>query len=134
MNDILDKVNHKSGMTVPDGFFAEFNQRLVASLPEQQWEKPQILPRSNWQKIRPYVYMAAMFLGIWLMMNMFNIFHPVNRLDIAGNQVLMTAINNDKFYFDYCVDESEPTEHQELYDDLYDQGFNPSDIEFDGNL
>lgn len=132
--NILDKINHKTGMTVPDGFFEDFNRRMAESLPVQEWERPKILPRTTWQKIRPYVYMAAMFLGIWCMMNMFNFFHPASRLDIANNPELMAAINNDNFYFDYCYNETSSADNADLYDDLYDQGFDPSEIQFDTNL
>lgn len=128
-HDILSKINRQSGMTVPDGYFQDFQQRMSAKLPQQDWEKPVTAPvkRSRWQIIRPYVYMAAMFAGIWCMMNMFDILRPASSLDIAENPTLMSAIDNDAFYYNYCVADMPDTE---IYDDLYEQGFNPDDIEF----
>ncbi len=36
--DILDKINHRDGLTVPDGYFAEFVKRMADSLPEYELE------------------------------------------------------------------------------------------------
>ena len=61
-NDILKQVDRRSGMTVPEGYFADFASRMMEQIPEKKQEK--ILPRTWWQRCRPYVYMAAMFCGI----------------------------------------------------------------------
>lgn len=134
-HDILDKMaGRNAGMTVPEDFFATFNARMAESLPQQPWEKeagqskPVILPRTRWQRIRPYVYLAAMFMGIWCMMKMFDLMHPASRLDIANNPTLMSAINNDDFYYDNIVNDFSDSE---LYDELYDQGFDPTELSDD---
>ena len=36
--DILDRIGRKSGMTVPDGYFEQFADRMKNSLPEVPWE------------------------------------------------------------------------------------------------
>ena len=117
-------------MTVPDGYFSAFQKRMAAELPEQPWEKtqPKVIPKSFWQKVRPYVYLAAMFMGIWCMMKMFDLMHPASRLDIANNPTLMSAINNDDFYYDNIVNDFSDSE---LYDELYDQGFDPTELSDD---
>ena len=68
---ILEKLGKDPGFKVPDNYFNDFNSKLMESLPEvkiTEEEKPTL-----WIKVRPFVYMAAMFAGIWLMMNIFNI-------------------------------------------------------------
>lgn len=127
--DILSEIDHKSGMTVPDNYFADFQKRMEAALPEQEWEKPVVVaPRTFWQKVRPYVYMAAMFAGVWCMMKMFNIMGSTSSLSVEDNPTLMTAINNDAFFYDYCAPTVEETD---LYNDLYEQGFDPEDFSSD---
>ena len=37
--DILNKANHNDGMTVPDGYFADFNKMMAAKLPPIEFEK-----------------------------------------------------------------------------------------------
>lgn len=112
-------------MTVPDGFFEDFAVRMAASLPEQKWETPQNeLPRSLWNKVRPYMYMAAMFLGVWCMMKMFDLMRPSNSdLSIENNAILSEAVSNDDFMNDYCLTD---IENSDLLEDLYSEGFTPT--------
>ena len=68
---ILNKIGKEPGFTVPENYFANFNANLMDSLPEveiTEEEKPTL-----WVRLRPFVYMAAMFAGIWVMMNIFTI-------------------------------------------------------------
>lgn len=126
--DILSKIDHQSGMTVPDNFFEDFNKRMIEALPEQSWENssPRIMPRSFWSRVRPYVYMAAMFLGIWCMMKTFDLMRGDVPVSVEKNTQLMSAINNDAFFNDYC---SPAVNESDIYDDLYDEGFDPASLD-----
>lgn len=68
---ILDKLGKDPGFKVPENYFADFNSKLLESLPEVKITE-EVKP-SMWMKVRPFVYMAAMFAGIWLMMNIFTV-------------------------------------------------------------
>lgn len=68
-SNILKQLGKDSGFQVPEHFFADFSKNLMDSLPEvkiTETPKP-----SRWVRLRPYVYMAAMFAGIWCMMKVF---------------------------------------------------------------
>lgn len=67
--DILEQVGRKTGYKVPEGYFENFTARMTEQLPERELPKPEII--TPWQKFRPYIYMAAMFAGIWLMLQVF---------------------------------------------------------------
>ena len=69
-HNILEKVGGKTGFTVPDNYFDSVRSKIMNNLPEYQEKKPEKL--SMWRKVQPYVYMAAMFAGIWCMMKMFH--------------------------------------------------------------
>lgn len=115
-------------MTVPDGYFEDFAARMTASLPEREWEKPQpkVLPRSIWQRVRPYVYLAAMFMGVWCMMKMFDLMRSDSTgLSIENNPVMTAALGNDNFINDYFINEGEVSDYQ-LMEDLYETGFDPA--------
>ena len=121
-NDILSRVGRNDGCTVPEGFFEAFAAKMEASLPENPAaEKPQVVipPRTFWQKIRPYTYMAAMFAGVWCMVKMFSLMSPANvDLSIDNNQVLSDALSDDNFVYEYIIDDvSEREIIQEMYDD-----------------
>lgn len=124
-NDILSKVDHQSGMTVPEGYFENFAHKMAASLPEQEWERPSNeMPRSMWHKVRPYLYMAAMFMGVWCMMKMFDLMRPSNEdFGIENNSILAEAVSNDAFINDYYTSS---VDDGELLDELYADGFTPT--------
>ena len=69
---ILDEINRKSGMKVPDGYFDSLHDRVMQNLPEKEIivEKP--APVTFWTMAKPWLYMAAMFVGIALMFKVFN--------------------------------------------------------------
>lgn len=63
--DILEKIGRKSGYKVPEGYFEQFAVRMTEQLPQR--EIAPVEKVSTWQRLKPYIYMAAMFAGIWLM-------------------------------------------------------------------
>lgn len=68
--DILAKIGKDAGFRVPEGYFDSFAEKIVKELPEP--DVTPIQPVTRWQRVRPFVYMAAMFVGIWLMMKIFD--------------------------------------------------------------
>lgn len=123
--NILDIIGRKDGMTVPDGYFADFQARMEALLPlNEQAETPRKIeaPRSLWDRVRPFVYMAAMFAGVWCMVKMFSLMSPANvDLSIDNNKVLSDALSDDNFVYEYILnDVSEREILQEMYDDSLD--------------
>lgn len=139
--DILSSADHSSGMTVPEGYFDDFARKMTASLPEQPWEKAgdsdvsrHILTptRTLWNTVRPYVYMAAMFAGIWCMMKMFDFMRPADSttLGLEGNPRLTAAVSNPSYLNDYILNSSTEFDDMEssIFDDLYNEGFTPVSI------
>lgn len=116
-NDILKQVDRRSGMTVPDGYFADFASRMMEQLPEKKQEK--ILPRTWWQRCRPYVYMAAMFSGIWLMMWLFNDISGRTSSHMSDNPVIAKVLESDNFYDYYMQDQ---VDEYDVIEGLYDDG------------
>lgn len=129
-SETLKGFSRDDGMRVPDGYFADFARRMEAALPEQPWEKPEAkpVPRTLWQAVRPYVYMAAMFAGIWCMMNLFDLIRPAtSSVYPEGNSTLTAAINDDAFFSDYFISE---IDESDLYDRLYNDGFTPASFTY----
>lgn len=69
-NDILSTIGKDSGFKVPENYFSDFAEKMAKSLPHQEIQP--IPQPTRWQRVRPFVYMAAMFAGIWCMMQIFN--------------------------------------------------------------
>lgn len=125
-NDILHKIDRRSGMTVPEGYFAGFASRMAASLPDKPADQTPVMQRTFWQKIRPYAYMAAMFAGIWCMMKMFQMMGSGSAdLSIDNYPGVITALNNDNFVKDYVF----PSVNEyDLLEDIYETGFDADEF------
>lgn len=68
---IIEKYGKDSGMKLPEGYFPQLEKNILESLPPYP-KKESTAPMSRWQRFKPYVYLAAMFCGIWLMMKVFH--------------------------------------------------------------
>lgn len=69
-DNILRKVGTKNPFQVPDQYFETVVQEVMAQLPEKAPAQP-LLELTVWQRIKPWVYMAAMFCGIMLSVRIF---------------------------------------------------------------
>lgn len=118
-----------AGMKVPEGYFDSFAERVMAQLPAEEPKVVELPRRGLWATVRPYVYMAAMFAGIWLMMNMFTWFGPVkapSAIDDSAQSLLAELVSSPQsegYMSDYVSDFSD----YDLYDDLYNAGFDIPD-------
>ncbi len=110
---IKDKYGTDPGFRVPDGYFEELNLKIMESLPAYP-EAPRRVDMSLWQKVKPYVYLAAMFAGIWMMMKVFHTVSTSESLNLdnppaAIAQAMATATDEALPYFttanDYALEE-----------------------------
>lgn len=120
--NILDKVDRKSGMTTPDNYFADFAEKMIQSLPEKK--EPIITqPVTTWQRIRPFVYLVAMFAGVWCMVKMVNLItsNPTSGFSQSTEQIVAEAIQDESFIEEYCYEDfSEYTILETMYEEGYD--------------
>ena len=68
--NILKKVGTRNPFTVPEGYFENFTQELMSKLPEKESYLPESEP-TLWQRVKPWIYMTAMFVGIMLSVRIF---------------------------------------------------------------
>lgn len=60
--DLLKRYGRKTPFRVPDGYFENFADRLMQQLPEKESiEEPTV---RLWDRVKPWLYMAAMFVGL----------------------------------------------------------------------
>lgn len=131
--DILKQINRRDGMTVPEDYFAGFAERMARELPDRQSaaSPSPSTRRSLWATVRPYVYMAAMFAGVWCMLKMFTIMSgPSDLRPMDSNPVLAEAFSNEAFFNDYV---SSDISQWDVLDEMMEDGsldpsFNEDDI------
>lgn len=67
--DLLKRCGTENPFTVPEGYFEHFTEQLMEKLPEREIQPA---PRLTlWTRVKPWVYMAAMFCGLMLSVRMF---------------------------------------------------------------
>lgn len=128
--DILNNRKIGDGMTTPPGYFDDLAARMAQALPPTEFENSRLpntirVPRSLWQRVRPFVYMAAMFAGIWCMLQMFDLIAP-SGMNPDNNPTLADAIGDDTFINEYFINETDVSDY-DLMDDLYETGFEVPD-------
>lgn len=69
-DELVKKYGTKNPFMVPEGYFENFSKELMNRLPEkEQVSAPETI--STWQRVKPWVYMAAMFCGLMLSVRVF---------------------------------------------------------------
>jgi hypothetical protein len=127
--EILNRVPKSHGMTGPEGYFDNFASAMMERLPQKQ---SQAAPakRTLWLRVRPYIYMAAMFGGVWLMMWMFNdMAGTPSYKRMADNPVIANVLATDQVYQYYDTD----VEDIDILDDMYENDYIPSSFTIDDN-
>lgn len=120
-NELLKLVGKENPFKVPEDYFDDFTTQLMDKLPEAP-EAIENMPVTKWVKIKPYVYMAAMFIGAVLMVKAI---HLVEGDQSAKSQKsgVSTELTQDK-YIDETVDASRLDGYQ-LYTFLSDADEEP---------
>lgn len=128
-NNILNRPGHPDGMTVPPGYFEAFAADMASKLPPNTLEQQPVRmlePPTLWRRVRPFVYMAAMFAGIWCMMKMFSMVqNHAGDINFDRSPALTAALSNDDFVYDYLGD---GLDEGDILNDLYADGFNAADL------
>jgi negative regulator of sigma E activity len=105
--EIIKKCGKGTPFRVPEGYFDDFAKKLMAHLPvedstmmESESAEPRITP---WQHIKPWIYMAAMFVGMIICVRVVLGVQPENNAtDNIGN---ITALDFDLSDFEQMSDE-----------------------------
>ncbi len=114
-NKKLDEIGIKNPFRTPEGYFENFSENLVSCLPDKEFSEQKVV--NLWEKVRPWVYMAAMFVGIMLMVNIF-VGSPKEGSGILSGNVEEIPVNQIDEYYSYCQDQvAAQSYRQALYGD-----------------
>ncbi len=90
---ILKKYGKDPGFKVPENYFDDFNKRMSQMLPDVEITPVDVKP-TMWQRVKPLVYLAAMFAGVWCMLQVFSNFTSPNNLDAV--RAVAEKLDDDK--------------------------------------
>ena len=106
-NNQLDKIGNKNPFQVPENYFEELTSQIMSQLPQKVEEKAHV---SVWEKVKPWVYMAAMFVGIALMVKVF-----VGSPEQSNSGLNISSAEFDDFYEYYENQLAKNMYHQAIY-------------------
>lgn len=99
---IIEKYGKDSGMKLPEGYFPQLEKNILESLPPYP-KKESTAPMSRWQRFKPYVYLAAMFCGIWLMMKVFHTATQPLSMSLDNPPEALVEMLNKDIDYDYHI-------------------------------
>lgn len=100
-DNLLKKVGKENPFKVPEGYFENLTSEVMNALPEK---KPvlKVEQPTTWTRIRPLLYMAAMFIGAFLIIRIGSWTHKTDtNVAEAGDTEMVT----DE-YIDVALDRS----------------------------
>lgn len=107
---------------VPENYFVQFNKEIMDRLPEKEIIDPE--PVSMWDRAKPWVYLAAMFVGLYITIN-FLMKTPTNsntnENHLTNQQSASTSPDTDNYWSAIQITEEEFYQYleEEVIDDNY---------------
>lgn len=114
-HDNLDKLKGKNPFSVPEGYMEGLSERIMSRIPEKESVKEApVVPL--WEKVRPLLYLAAMFAGMMLLLKVLVGDPDKNNLGNTADSLLVkteitdksvpvsSSDNEDEEYFEYMED------------------------------
>ncbi len=110
----LDEIGKNRAFNVPEGYFESISGEIMSRLPERIEESPRIL--SRWERMKPWVYMAAMFGGIALMVRLF-VGSPEKSSteSMASEGIQLTSSAEIEEFYRYYEDQAASSAYRETF-------------------
>ena len=105
----LDKLKGRQPFRVPEGYFENFTEDFMTRLPEKQETDTKIVPFS--ERLKPLLYLAAMFAGALILINVFN----DNKKDSSNGSTGTAVVSSTGD----TMDSGDDTEFLEYIEDMY---------------
>jgi len=99
---LKERFGTDAGFRVPEDFFETFYKETSEKLPPYDAGE-KMAELSKWQRIKPYVYLAAMFMGIWMTMKVFHTVSSSQTLSLDNPPEHIAMLMQD--YSDFDVTE-----------------------------
>mgnify|MGYP003481920758 FL=1 len=121
-DNILRKAGTSNPFRVPDHYFENFTQELMNKLPEKE-PMPLMSEPTLWERVKPWLYMTAMFCGIMLSVKVFVGVPPKDEFPAISQTEVERLPDED---WEIMIDRIMMDDYT-LYQYLTDANFNPND-------
>lgn len=102
-DNILKKVGKENPFKVPEGYFESLPSGVMNALPEKTKPAIEVEKSTTWTRMRPLLYMAAMFIGAFLIIRVGSWTHKTADTNVAD--ATDTEMVTDE-YIDVALDRS----------------------------
>ena len=106
-DDLLRKVGTENPFKVPDGYFEQLTSEIMTKLPEKEKVDFTFKQPTLWDKVKPWCYMAAMFIGAALLIRVGS-----NSLSSGDKQ---TIENDQEMEYIYTMADNSMMDDYSLY-------------------
>ena len=95
-DNILKKVGTENAFHVPEGYFENFTSELMNRLPEKEKLAFEQKEPTMWERVKPWAYMAAMFVGAALIIRVASSDRKsVADIDVAATEIETEVISDE---------------------------------------
>ncbi|MDO4164148.1 MAG: hypothetical protein Q4D56_07140 [Bacteroides sp.] len=101
-DNILRKVGTENPFRVPEGYFENLTSDVMSRLPEKESSAFRQKEPTLWDKVKPWMYMAAMFVGAALIIRI----GSASRADSSTDQVAVDETETEIEYINAVMDNS----------------------------
>ncbi|MCW1735713.1 hypothetical protein [Anaerorudis cellulosivorans] len=132
----LEDINKTDPFKVPDHYFEQFNKEIMKRLPPIK--TPEFQPVPLREKVRPWIYMAAMFVGLFIIIQFLtkNAGNQSTRSSATYDSGMQSAtIPSDKYWSTVEISEEEFYQYledqlseDEYYDYIYNEFYATQDM------
>jgi len=100
---LLKDIARKEVFKVPEGYFENVTKAIMSQLPDIVHENSVNI--NLWHRLRPWVYMAAMFAGVALIIRLFVVSpSSLGMKNYASGKLKLTSSSNIDDFFNYFED------------------------------
>lgn len=93
---LLKKLGKEDSFKVPDGYFENLTSEVMNKLPEKEKVVFKEEPVSTWTRLKPLLYMAAMFVGAALIIRVVSSDRKsVADIDVAATEIETEVVSDE---------------------------------------
>ena len=93
---LLKKLGKEDSFKVPDGYFENLTSEVMNKLPEKEKVLFKEEPVSTWTRLKPLLYMAAMFVGAALIIRVASSDRKsVADIDVAATEIETEVVSDE---------------------------------------
>ena len=108
-------INKSNPFKTPSGYFENLPEMIIARLPEKEKVETPVI--SLWDRVKPWMYMAAMFVGIALMLKIFVRQISGNNILAENSEVSVSDIEGFYSYYESQYADAEYRQTMYYYDE-----------------